>query len=118
MTEGETKPKMRPTGKMGTSHRVYTVGMVRLLLGCLELDGSDARALLGNTGGTAFTGSLWVQRSGGIFTGGADEHTLFLTRRASIWSESTLVRVFSALALWMYSIRTRLFLKTLPFDFW
>ncbi|KJA15791.1 hypothetical protein HYPSUDRAFT_337131 [Hypholoma sublateritium FD-334 SS-4] len=60
MAEGETKPRMRPTRKMVTSHRVYT----------------------------------------------------------SIWSERTLVRVFSALALWMYSIRTRLFLKTLPFDFW
>ena len=44
--------------------------------------------------------------------------TLFLTRLASIWSVRTLVRVFSALALWMYSMRTRLFLKTLPFDFW
>jgi len=28
------------------------------------------------------------------------------------------VRDFSALALWMYSINTRLFLKTLPLDFW
>lgn len=44
--------------------------------------------------------------------------TLFLIRRASIWSERTLVRFFSALALWMYSMRTRLFLKTLPLDFW
>ena len=44
--------------------------------------------------------------------------TLFLTRRASIWSVRTFVRVFSALALWMYSMSTRLFLKTLPLDFW
>ena len=46
------------------------------------------------------------------------KRTLFLTRRASIWSVRTFVRDFSALALWMYSISTRLFLKTLPFDFW
>lgn len=43
---------------------------------------------------------------------------MFLIRRASIWSDRTLVRFFSALALWMYSIRTRLFLKTLPLAFW
>lgn len=47
-----------------------------------------------------------------------NERTLFFVRRASIWSLRTLVRDFSAFALWMYSINTRLFLKTLPFDFW
>ena len=78
MTEGETKPKMRPTGKMGASHRVYTVGMVRLLLGCLELDGGDARALLGNTGGTAFTGSLWARGLDGSFYWGSRRAYLVL----------------------------------------
>jgi hypothetical protein len=39
---------------------------------------------------------------------------LFLLRRASNCSSRALVRLFSALALWMLSMRTRLFLKTLP----
>jgi hypothetical protein len=39
---------------------------------------------------------------------------LFFVRRASIWSARTLVRDCSALALWMWSIKTRLFLKTFP----
>src|SRR5258708_6216289 len=37
-----------------------------------------------------------------------DARTLFLTRRASMWSLMTLVRLFSAFALWMYSINTHL----------
>lgn len=39
---------------------------------------------------------------------------LFLIRRASNCSSRDLVRAFSALALWMLSMRTRRFLKTLP----
>ena len=41
---------------------------------------------------------------------------LLRRRRASIWSARCFERRFSALALWMCSIRTRLFLNTLPFD--
>merc|ERR1719193_2828508 len=38
-------------------------------------------------------------------------------RRASAWSLNSLARFLSAFFLWMYSIRTRLFLNTLPLTF-
>lgn len=41
---------------------------------------------------------------------------LFLTRLASICSWMFLVRTFSALARWMCSVRTRLFLNRFPLD--
>ena len=96
-----------------------TSSALRLLLNILVLDGDDTLPLLGNTGSATLAGSL-LRDIRTRLTGwmGVTERTLFLTRRASIWSERILVRFFSALALWMYSIRTRLFLKTLPFDFW
>ena len=81
------------------------------------LDGKDCLPLLEHTRSATLPDSL----QGGLEHSDEDvvgARTLFLTRRASIWSERILVRVFSALALWMYSIRTRLFLKTLPLDFW
>jgi len=42
---------------------------------------------------------------------------LFFARRASNWSASDFSLAFSALALWIASIRTLLFLKTLPLHF-
>lgn len=42
---------------------------------------------------------------------------LLLALLASNWSKGVFSRAFSALDLWMLSIRTRLFLKTLPFTF-
>mmetsp|Transcript_11941 Transcript_11941/g.16184 ORF Transcript_11941/g.16184 Transcript_11941/m.16184 type:complete len:221 (-) Transcript_11941:60-722(-) len=42
---------------------------------------------------------------------------LALVRRASNWSMRVFSRVLSALVLWIASIRTRLFLKTLPLTF-
>ena len=81
------------------------------------LNSKNSSTLLLNTGSATLAGSLYLR-----FRRRSTEHasglTLFLVRRASIWSVRTLVRVFSALALWMYSMRTRLFLKTLPLDFW
>ena len=40
-----------------------------------------------------------------------------MEREERTWSARTLVRVCSALALWMWSMRTRLFLKTFPLAF-
>jgi hypothetical protein len=90
----------------------------RLLLGILVLDSGDTLSLLGNASSTTFAGSLRSELRLESTKKSTLIHTLFLTRRASIWSERILVRFFSAFALWIYSMRTRLFLKTLPFDFW
>ena len=86
--------------------------------GRIVLDGEDRLPLLQHTRSAALAGSLEDDKALYAQKNSFPEHTLFLTRRASIWSVRTLVRVFSALALWMYSMRTRLFLKTLPLDFW
>jgi hypothetical protein len=60
MTERKTIRRMRSTTReMGDKPScVYTVGMIRLLLCCLVLDGDNARTLLGNTLSTALAGSL------------------------------------------------------------
>jgi len=42
---------------------------------------------------------------------------LFLARLASNWSDKVFSLAFSALDLWMLSIKTLLFLKTLPLTF-
>ena len=98
------------------------MGVLHLLLDrSLVLDRNDSLPLLRNTSLATLPSSLegkkYTFRKRGQGQRSATR-TLFLTRRASIWSLRTLVRVFSAFALWMYSIKTRLFLKTLPFDFW
>ena len=85
----------------------------------IVLHGEDRLPLLQHTRSAALAGGLGDDdKALRTKDGCMDRRTLFLTRRASIWSVRTLVRVFSALALWMYSIKTCLFLKTLPFDFW
>ena len=87
--------------------------------GGIVLHSKDSLPLLQHTRSTTLAGRLYAEDDKGLTVTGCNiGRTLFLTRRASIWSVRTLVRVFSALALWMYSMRTRLFLKTLPFDFW
>jgi len=89
-----------------------------LLCGCF-FHHQERLPLLGDPLGTAFPSSLKGMGQSAFRSRRVEEYgTLFFVRRASIWSLSTFVRDFSALALWMYSINTRLFLKTLPLDFW
>jgi hypothetical protein len=97
-----------------------TTKRARSLLRLLVLDRDDSLALLRNTGSATRTSGLVESLSTRRDRAKRDKRqgTLFFVRRASIWSVRTLVRFLSAFALWMYSIRTRLFLKTLPFDFW
>ena len=89
-----------------------------LLDSSVVLDSQDCSTLLEHTGLATLASSLKVLVSDKCSESREIRRTLFLTRRASIWSVRTFVRDFSAFALWMYSINTRLFLKTLPFDFW
>ena len=87
--------------------------------GGIVLHSKDSLPLLQHTRSTTLASRLYAEDDKGPRVIDCNkERTLFLTRRASIWSLRTFVRVFSALALWMYSMSTRLFLKTLPFDFW
>lgn len=88
-----------------------------LLLDCALLHREEPGTLFLHARSAALAGSL-VKYNKHTEEKKTKQRTLFLTRRASIWSLSTLVRLFSAFALWMYSISTRLFLNTLPFDFW
>ena len=85
--------------------------------GGIVLHSKDSLPLLQHTRSTALAGGLGGDKALHALRRYSERRTLFLTRRASIWSLRTFVRVFSALALWMYSMSTRLFLKTLPFDF-